>query len=360
MSDCQCNRQALTHPNAMADKVPDLRAARAEFTGYIADKNRYISITEQQGPLRPGESKLRAGRRQYIKKTLQWDTHKACWLNRDGRPLIPRDIIWVTIIAEMRKLDTYGQRKVWGVVQGKFDGIYEDDVRAACKAWSKHHLCLLDPDEDSQWDISPEAQTNTIHPVDPSSINGPGLGYTGDMRVGEPLSSSTGVVIHPSELQSDSFKGQKLVEGSKLGQDSCQINNSPSAGSQPDYHLPDDNCDDPSNLALEEERINQNNMERAASKDTPRASPSGCQYLQSVIDDCYNDLRTEENQRARDDYQKTDKPSNPTTQDGQHDDDNDEEFCGFSDCSSTPPKLERKRERSQGIQSIIPTAKYMS
>ena len=263
----------------MADKVPDLRAARADFTAYIAEKSRYISISEQQGPLRPGESKLRAPRRQYIKNTLQWDEHKACWLNRDGRPLIKRDDIWMAIIGEMRQLDTYGQRKVWGVVQGKFDGIYEDDVRAACKAWSKHRLYLLNPNEDSQWDITPEAQTNTIHPVDPLSIHDPGLGDTEDMRVEEHLSSSTGVVIHPLELQSRSFKGQKSVEGSNLEQDSCQIDNPPSAVSQAHYDLPDNNHDDPKDLALEEETIN---TERADSKDTPRASRSESQYLQSV------------------------------------------------------------------------------
>ena len=222
----------------MADKVPDLRAARADFTAYIAEKSRYVSINEQQGPLRPGESKLRAPRRQYIKNTLQWDEHKACWLNRDGRPLIKRDDIWAIIIREMRQLDTCGQRKVWGVVQEKFDGIYEDDVRAACKAWSKHRLYLLKPNEDSQWDLTPEAQTNT-----------------------------------------GSFKGQQSVEGSNLEQNSCQIDNPPSAVSQAPYDLPDDNYDEPKDLAPEEETID---TERADSNDTPRASRSESQYLQSV------------------------------------------------------------------------------
>ena len=263
----------------MADKLPDLRAARADFTAYIAEKSRYISISEQQGPLRPGESKLRAPRRQYIKNTLQWDEHKACWLNRDRRSLIKRDNIWTTIIGEMRQLDTHGQRKVWGVVQEKFDGIHEEDVRAACKAWSKHRLYLLKPNEDSQWDITPEAQANTIHPVDPLSIHDPGLGDTGDMRVEEHLSSSTEVVTHPPELLSRSFKGQKSVEGSNLEQDSCQINSPPSAISQAHYDLPDDNYDDPKIFAPEEETIN---TERAESKNTPRAPRSESQYLQSV------------------------------------------------------------------------------
>ena len=39
LSDSQHNRQVLTHTKEMADKVPDLRAAGAEFAGYIADKN---------------------------------------------------------------------------------------------------------------------------------------------------------------------------------------------------------------------------------------------------------------------------------------------------------------------------------
>ena len=254
--------------------MPNLRAARADFTAYIAGKSRCISISEQQGPLQPGESKLRAPRRQYIKNTLQWDEHKACWLNRDGRPLIKRDDIWMTIIGEMRQVDTYGQRKIWGVVQGKFDGIYEDDVRAACKAWSKHRLYLLKPNEDSQWDITPEAQTNTIHPVDPLSIRDRGLGDTGDMRAEEHLSSSTGVVIHRSELQSRSFKGQKSVEGSNLGQDSCQIDNPPSEVSQAHYDLTDDNYDDPKDVALEEETINTERADQRILLELQDLSPS--------------------------------------------------------------------------------------
>ena len=47
--------------------------------------------------------------------------------------------------------------------------------------------------------------------------------------------------------------------------------------------------------------------------------------------------------------------------DGQHDGDDEAEFNGFSDCSSTLPKVEkRKTQRSKGIQLIIRTAKYMS
>ena len=77
-------------------KVPDLRAAKAEFISYIADKSRYVSITEQQGPLRDGETRVGSQRRYYIKQKLQWDTEKALWRNIDGRPLVRKDQIWDT------------------------------------------------------------------------------------------------------------------------------------------------------------------------------------------------------------------------------------------------------------------------
>lgn len=51
----------------MTDKEPNLRAVSAEFASYIADKTRYFSITEQQGPLRAGEAQLRAPRRHDIR-----------------------------------------------------------------------------------------------------------------------------------------------------------------------------------------------------------------------------------------------------------------------------------------------------
>ena len=60
----------MADPQLHVGKVPDLRAASAEFARYIMDKNRYISITEQQGPLRPGESRLLVPRRQYIRKKI--------------------------------------------------------------------------------------------------------------------------------------------------------------------------------------------------------------------------------------------------------------------------------------------------
>ena len=162
LSDGQHNRQTLTHIKEMADKVPDLRTAGAEFASYIADKNRYVSITEQQGPLRPGESQLRGPRRQYIKTRMEWVPQKACWMNRDGRPLITRDLIWGTIIKEMRQLDSYGQRKVWSIVKAKYDGIQEDDVRAVCKVWLEHNLDLLDAQDNSLWDLDPNPQRSQV------------------------------------------------------------------------------------------------------------------------------------------------------------------------------------------------------
>lgn len=72
-------------------KVPNLRAAKAEFTSYVADKSRYISVTEQQGPLRDGEARILAKRRYYIKQRMHWDVESALWKNKDGRPLIIKD-----------------------------------------------------------------------------------------------------------------------------------------------------------------------------------------------------------------------------------------------------------------------------
>ena len=162
LSDSHHSRQAFTHTKEMAEKVPDLRTASAEFASYIAGKNRYVSITEQQGPLRPGESQLRGPRRQYIKTRMEWDPQKACWMNRDGRPLITRDLIWETIIKEMRQLDSYGQRKVWSIVKAKYDGIQEDDVRAVCKAWVEHNLEFLNAQDNSLWDLDPNPQRSPV------------------------------------------------------------------------------------------------------------------------------------------------------------------------------------------------------
>ena len=72
-------------------------------------------------------------------------------------------------------------------------------------------------------------------PVDPLSIHDPG--DTENMQVGKHLSSTTGVLIDPSASQSGSSKGKRPVEE----EDSCQIDNSPSAVGQADYDLPDDN-----------------------------------------------------------------------------------------------------------------------
>ena len=49
----------------------------------------------------------------------------------------------------MKQLGDPGQRKVWKVVKGKFDGILEDDIRAASKAWCRHNLSLLDRNDDT-------------------------------------------------------------------------------------------------------------------------------------------------------------------------------------------------------------------
>ena len=132
-------------------RVPDLRAAKAEFRSYLADKSRYVSITELQGPLRHGEPQLGARRRWYIKQTMQWDAEGLCWRNKDGRPLIVKDLIWDTVIFEMRQLDTHGQRLVWTTVKAKYDGILEDDVRTICKVWYKHGLSQLNRSDESQW-----------------------------------------------------------------------------------------------------------------------------------------------------------------------------------------------------------------
>ena len=134
-------------------KVPDLRAAKAEFSSYIADKSRYVSITEQQGPLRHGEQKLLGRRRWYIKQRMQWDAERLCWRNKDGRPLIVKDLIWDTVISEMRQLDTHGQRLVWTTVKAKYDGILEDDVRTICQAWYRHGLSQLISGKEPQWTL---------------------------------------------------------------------------------------------------------------------------------------------------------------------------------------------------------------
>ena len=124
-------------------KTADLRAAKAEFASSIADQKRYVSITEQQGTLRNGETRILAARRSYIKRKMQWDADGLCWINKDGCPLITKDLIWDTVIAEMRQLNTHGQRLVWMTIKAKFDGILEDDVRAVCKVWYKHALSQL-------------------------------------------------------------------------------------------------------------------------------------------------------------------------------------------------------------------------
>ena len=269
----------------MVDKIPNLRAAGAEFASYIAEKIRYVSITEQQGPLRPGESQLRGPRRQYIRTRMEWDPQKACWMNRDGRPLITRDLIWETIIKEMRQLDSYGQRKVWSIVKAKYDGIQEDDVRAVCKAWSDHNLDLLNPQDNSLWDLNPEALTNTIKPFAPLSANSAGLGRSGNMHLEDHLSPGTRAAIIPSSSQLRSHDRQELFEGSILEQDSCQTNDSPSAESQPNHRLLEDRLevdDDPSNHLPEQEGTNQTDTQRVAPEATHRASRSGCQRLLSV------------------------------------------------------------------------------
>ena len=134
-------------------KVPDLRAAKAEFTSYTAGKSRYVSITEQQGPLHHGEPQLRVRRRRYIKQTMRWDAEGLCRRNKDGRPLIIENLIWDTVISEMRQLDTHGQRLVWTTVKAKFDGILEDDVRTICQVWYKHGLSQLNRRNELQWTL---------------------------------------------------------------------------------------------------------------------------------------------------------------------------------------------------------------
>ena len=150
-------------------KVPDFRAAKAEFTSYIAGKSRYVSVTGQQGPLRDGEVKLRTPRRRYIKQTMQWDAEGLCWRNKDGRPLIIKDLIWDTVISEMRQLDTHGQRLVWTTVKAKFDGILEDDVRMICQVWYKHGLSQLNRRIESQWTL----YGDNVELAAPSSIPSP-------------------------------------------------------------------------------------------------------------------------------------------------------------------------------------------
>ena len=59
-------------------------------------------------------------------------------------------------------------------------------------------LSLLDPKDDSQWSLNPEAHTNTIKPNGPLSTDSAGLGCIGNRQLEEPLSSNTGVA-HSSD-----------------------------------------------------------------------------------------------------------------------------------------------------------------
>ena len=133
-----------------------LKAAKVEFRSYISEKSRYVSITDQQGPLRDDETRLLAPRRWYIKQTMQWDAGELCWKNKDGRPLIVKHLIWDTVISEMRQLHTHGQRRVWTTIKAKYDGILEDDVRIICQIWYKHGLSQLD--RRNQWNLSSSSQ----------------------------------------------------------------------------------------------------------------------------------------------------------------------------------------------------------
>ena len=150
-------------------RVPDLGAAKAELTSYIADKNRYVSITEQQGPLRNGEPRINSHRRWYIKQKLHWDPERALWRNKDGRPLVKKDQIWDTVISEMRQLEYHGQKAVWTTVKTKFDGILEDDIRMICKGWYKHGLAQLDCDNESHWSLL----RDHVQPAGPSDNHPP-------------------------------------------------------------------------------------------------------------------------------------------------------------------------------------------
>ena len=145
-------------------KVADLGTAKAEFARYIADKSRYVSITEQEGPLRHGEQRLLSRRRWYIKQTMQWDIERLCWKSKDGRPLVTMDRIWDTVICEMRQLHTHGQKLVWTTIKAKFDGILEDDVRMICKIWYNHGLSQLDRHNESQWS-QPDNSLQEMEPL---------------------------------------------------------------------------------------------------------------------------------------------------------------------------------------------------
>ena len=150
-------------------KVPDLGAAKAEFTSYIADKSRYVSITEQQGPLRDGETRLPSRRQWYVNSKMQWDTQRALWRNKDGRPLVKKDQIWDTVISEMRQLGYHGQKVVWTTVKAKFDGIFQDDICRICQLWYNHGLAQLDRQNDSQWSLFRE----NVQPAASSGIPSP-------------------------------------------------------------------------------------------------------------------------------------------------------------------------------------------
>ena len=149
--------------------VPNLRAAKAEVTSYIADKIRYISITEQQGPLREGETRIGAQRRYYIKQKLEWDTENALWGHKDGRPIVTKDQIWDTVISEIRQLGLYGQKLVWTTIKAKFDGILEDDIRKICQLWFDHKLSQLDRDNESHWSLSGD----TVEPANALRAHSP-------------------------------------------------------------------------------------------------------------------------------------------------------------------------------------------
>ena len=166
-----CSSEVISNMSSKITKSPALRAAKAEFLSYITDKSRYVSTTDQQGPLRHGEARLLARRRWYINQTMQWDVEGLCWRNKDGRPLIIKDLIWDTVISEMRQLHTHGQRLVWTTVKAKYDGILEDDVRMICKVWYKHGLSRLDRRNESQWTLyGDESSQDDEPPADNESV----------------------------------------------------------------------------------------------------------------------------------------------------------------------------------------------
>ena len=84
---------------------------------------------------------------------MHWDAEGLCWRSKDGRPLIIKDLIWDTVISEMRQLDTHGQRLVWTTIKAKFDGIVEDDIRTICKVWYEHGLSQLNRRNELQWTL---------------------------------------------------------------------------------------------------------------------------------------------------------------------------------------------------------------